>query len=117
MIVAKISTMILPFGTFNVEYHLRSPRPALHTGDIKINFPLNFFAMDRTNRPIDKLRPKVIACGYRHVQTKTGNYFPAFLIRLPRLDAIINEADEQSNSSYSYRYVWRTKRDFLLVSI
>jgi len=50
--------------------------------------------------------PKVIACGHRHIHTKSGNSFPAFLIRLPEHDG------EKSDD----RYFWRSKRDFLLLN-
>lgn len=53
-------------------------------------------------------KPKVIACGHRQIQTKSGNSFPAFLIRLPDADGI-EESDDN-------RYFWRSKRDFLVLN-
>jgi len=47
--------------------------------------------------------PIVIACGHRHIRTKCGNSFPAFLIRLPE------NLEEPV-------YFWRSKRDFLLLN-
>ena len=53
-------------------------------------------------------KPKVIACGHRQIQTKSGNSFPAFLIRLP--DNGIEESDDNR------RFFWRSKRDFLVLN-
>lgn len=47
-------------------------------------------------------KPKVIACGHRQIETKSGNLFPAFLIRC------CGESD--------HRYFWRSKRDFLVLN-
>lgn len=46
-------------------------------------------------------KPKVIACGHRQIETKSGNSFPAFLIRCGESD---------------HRYFWRSKRDFLVLN-
>ena len=46
-------------------------------------------------------KPKVIACGQRQIQTKSGNKFPAFLVRCGESD---------------HRYFWRSKRDFLVLN-
>ena len=72
--------------------------------------------------------PRVIACGHRRVRTKTDNFFPAFLVREPamldtKISAEGSTADDQNDADacgggghgVSYRYHWRTKRDFLLV--
>ena len=65
--------------------------------------------------------PWVIACGHRHVLTKSGHSFPAFLIRLPPLVTELTDHDPRkddggSDGAHSSRYFWRTKRDFILVS-
>lgn len=49
---------------------------------------------------------KVIACGHRHIHTKSGNSFPAFLIRLPAH----NDGKSQE------QYFWRSKREFLVLN-
>ena len=51
----------------------------------------------------------MIACGHLHTRSKSGNEFPAFLVCLPGNE---NGAGEQCENYY----VWRTKRDFLLLN-
>lgn len=49
----------------------------------------------------DRKNPRVIGCGQVKIRTKRGNEFPTFLVFLPGRDECR----------------WRTKRDFLLVSV
>ena len=69
-------------------------------------------------------KPLLVACGQRQIRSRTGQLFPAYLIRLPIItkhtQAPVNSADRGADdnsrdtveSNYGYR--WRSKKDFLL---
>ncbi|KAL7517856.1 hypothetical protein ACHAWX_002734 [Stephanocyclus meneghinianus] len=62
---------------------------------------------------------KVIACGHRSIIVKSGNSFPAFLIRFPSLGSISKGASNQGTADTQtpkFCYFWRSKRDFLLLN-
>ena len=77
----------------------------------------NIVLGDGTTRSI--ATPALIACGYKYVTIpKSGNSFPAFLMALPPY------AQQQQNRQHDttdagarhVRFVWRTKRDFLILA-
>ena len=65
--------------------------------------------MESSNNDNDttlSLLPIVVACGYRYIKIdKSGNKFPAYLIALPSGD-----------NDGGFVLVWRSKKDFLLLS-
>ena len=63
--------------------------------------PLTIEVLATAAGTMSSSKPKVIACGHRQIQTKSGKSFPAFLIRCGESD---------------HRYFWRSKRDFLVLN-
>ncbi|KAL7551062.1 hypothetical protein ACHAWF_014263 [Thalassiosira exigua] len=64
--------------------------------------------------------PRVIGCGHLRVRSKSGNEFPAFLVRLPPVGAggcggSGSESESDDLPGGPRCYFWRTKRDFLLL--
>ena len=62
------------------------------------------------NLKMTERHPQIVACGHKHILAKTGNSFPAFLVQFPSVDTCVD-------GSVKYCYFWRSKRDFLLVSL
>ena len=74
--------------------------------------------------------PAVMACGYRRIEIpKSGNFFPAFLIALPIIQPVqvqaqipvplinnINQDEQRQQQNKTIRFVWRSKRDFLILA-
>ena len=74
--------------------------------------------------------PAVMACGYRRIEIpKSGNFFPAFLIALPIIQPVqvqaqipapliknINQDEQRQQQDKTIRFVWRSKRDFLILA-
>lgn len=75
---------------------------------------LRIYMSQSNKRPLGL--PAVVACGYRRVQIpKSGNTFPALLV------AFEAETEEQGgndslNTLKPLRFVWRSKKDFLLLA-
>ena len=60
----------------------------------------------------------IVACGQRLIWTKTGRKFPAYLVKLcvPIVTDHNSLPTSFSASSSSIVYVWKSKRDFLLIA-
>ena len=61
-------------------------------------------------------RPMVVAAGHRHVLIpKSGNTFPAFLVRLPIANHTAIESVNNDGAAEEVEYRWRSKLDFILL--
>ena len=62
----------------------------------------------------DTIKPfMIVACGQRQILTKTGNRFPAFLVKL----SIPNDEASLSRSTTNSKvYAWKSKRDFMWIA-